>query len=129
MILMDIIQQCGARICEGAEYQWECYGPNAHILEFADVTGEPYCSIVFDKKNYVVYEVEVFVPGQEQVFKWMNDEFKSAHDKEAKKRKVDMSIAYDDVKFTMVDKETILQYSKDVGEMYYDDLPIPESQL
>lgn len=129
MTLMEIIQQCGARVCEGADYQWECYGPNAHILEFADVTGEPYCSIVFDKKNYVVYEVEVFVPGQEQVFKWIDSEFESAHNKEAKKRNVDMSVAYDDVKFTMVDKETILQYSKDVGEMYYDDLPIPESQL
>lgn len=127
---MDVITQCGARVCEGSDYQWECYGPDAHILEFADVVGEPYCSIVFDKKTYVVYEVEIFVPGQEQVFKWHNSEFETAHNREAKKRKVDVSIAYDNVKYDkVVDEDVILQYAKDIGEMYYDDLPIPESQL
>jgi hypothetical protein len=129
MNLMEIIQQCGARVCDGTQYQWECYGPNAHFMEFADVTGEPYCSAVFDKKNYQVYEVEIFIPGQDQVFKWIDKEFEKAHNKEAKKRKVDVSIAYDDVKFSMVTDTTILQYAKDIGEMYYDDLPIPESQL
>jgi hypothetical protein len=129
MNLIEIIQQCGARVCDGTQYQWECYGPNAHFMEFADVTGEPYCSAVFDKKNYQVYEVEIFIPGQDQVFKWIDEEFEKAHNKEAKKRKVDVSIAYDDVKFSMVTGTTILQYAKDIGEMYYDDLPIPESQL
>jgi hypothetical protein len=76
-----------------------------------------------------VYEVEIFIPGQDQVFKWIDEEFEKAHNKEAKKRKVDVSIAYDDVKFSMVTGTTILQYAKDIGEMYYDDLPIPESQL
>jgi hypothetical protein len=102
----------------------------AHILEFADVTGEPFCSIVFDKKNYTVYEVEVVVPGQTQVFKWADSEFEPAYVKEAKKRKVDITVAYDDVKYNrVVDEDVILQYAKDVGEMYYDDLPVPEDQL
>lgn len=127
MKLMDIITQCGARVCDGAEYQWACYGPTAHIMEFADVTGEPYCSVVFDKKNYTVYEVEVFVPGQPQVFKWHDSEHESAHNLEAQEREVDITVAYDDVKYDkVVDVDVILQYAKDVGEMYYDDLPIPE---
>jgi hypothetical protein len=129
MKLMDMITQCGARVCEGADYQWECYGINAHIMEFADVTGEPYCSIVFDKKNYTVYEAEIVVPGQDQVFKWHDAEHEPAYNREAKKRNVDITVAWDDVKYDKVaDEATILQYAKDVGEMYYDDLPIPESQ-
>jgi hypothetical protein len=129
MKLMDIITQCGARVCEGADYQWECYGHDAHIMEFADVAGEPYCSIVFDKKNYMVYEVQVVVPGQDQVFKWQDGDYEPAHNREAKKRNVDITLAWDDVKYDrVVDENTILQYAKDVGEMYYDDLPIPESQ-
>ena len=130
MKLLDIMTQCGARVCDGAEYQWTCYGPMAHIMEFADVTGEPFCSIVFDKKNYTVYEVEVFVPGQTQVFKWHDADHEPAHNLEAQERNVDITVAYDDVKYDrVVDEDTILQYAKDVGEMYYDDLPIPEDQL
>ena len=129
MKLIDIITQCGVRVSDAAEYQWECYGYNAHIMEFADVVGEPYCSVVFDKKNYTVYEVELFIPGQEQAFKWMDGEHEPAHNREAKKRNVDVTVAYDDVKYDrVVDEDTILQYAKDIGEMYYDDLPIPESQ-
>jgi len=129
MKLMDVITQCGARVCEGSDYQWECYGHDAHILEFADVVGEPYCSIVFDKKNYMVYELEIFIPGQDQVFKWQDSEYETAHNREAKKRNVDITLAYDDVKYDKVaDEAVILQYAKDIGEMYYDDLPIPESQ-
>jgi hypothetical protein len=128
MKLMDVITQCGARVCEGADYQWECYGPNSHIMEFADVTGEPYCSIVFDKKNYMVYELEIFIPGQDQVFKWQDSEHEPAHNREAQKRNVDITLAYDDVKYDKVaDEAVILQYAKDIGEMYYDDLPVPES--
>lgn len=129
MTLMEVIEQCGARICEGSQYQWECFGPNARFIDFADVTGEPYCSVVHDTKTYAVYQIDCHVPGQDQAFKWTNPEFSDVYLKECKKRKIDPLVAWDEVRFEMVEEETIMQYIKDIGEMYYDDLPIPEDQL
>ena len=64
------------------------------------------------------------------MFKWQDAEFEAAHNREAKKRNVDITVAWDNVKYDRVaDEDVILQYAKDVGEMYYDDLPIPEDQL
>jgi hypothetical protein len=36
-------------------------------------------------------------------------------------------VAWDDVKYTEVDEETILQYASDIAGTYYDNLPIVES--
>lgn len=128
MTLMEVITQAGARICEGTEFQWECFGHNARYIDFADVVGEPYCSVVHDAKTYEIYQIECNVPGQDQSFKWTNPNFEPAYLAECKARNILPDVAWDDVKSEKVDEETIMQYIKDIGEMYYDDLPIPEGQ-
>jgi hypothetical protein len=126
MNMMDVIRTNGARIVGGSEYQWACYGPNARFLDFADVTGNEHSSIVHDAKNYVVYEMTVNIPGQEQAFKWHNPDFREAFVAEATQRGQSPDNAWDNVDYELVDEATILAYAKDVGELYYDDLPIPK---
>ena len=124
--LMSIIAQCGARICSGTAYQWSCYGPNARYMDFVDTANNEYASVIHDTITQQVYEVCIHVPGQEQAFAWYDSEFHEAYVQECKKRSIEPYRAWDNVNYTLVDAETILQYAKDIGELYYDDLPIPE---
>lgn len=125
--LMTIMRQCGARISGGTEYTWSCYGSNARYIDFADVAGNDYAHIVHDTITQTVYEVAVIVPGQDQAFGWYHPDYHERYLAECAERGFDAYEAWDNVKYSVVDAETILQYAKDVGELYYDDLPVPEN--
>jgi len=123
--LEQILTAGGHRIASGSEYLWHCYGPNARYIDLNDVAGSEYLSIIFDCKNYRVYDVMICVPGQDQAFRWYDSEFSEAYVAECKARSVKPNEAWDGVTYEDVALETILAYAKDVGELYYDDLPIP----
>ena len=127
MTLIEVIAQCGARVAGGTEYLWPCYGHDARFIDFADVAGNEYAHVVHDTKTFVIYEFVVVVPGQDQAFAWRNPDYIDAYLAESKAREVTPNQAWDNVEYTLVDESTILQYAKDVGELYYDDLPIPEN--
>ena len=123
--LEQILTAGGHRIASGSEYLWTCYGPNARYIDLNDVAGSEYLSIIFDCKNYRVYDVMICIPGQEQAFRWYDPEFREAYVAECLVRNVRVEEAWEGVDYENVSKETILVYAKDVGELYYDDLPIP----
>lgn len=129
MKLLDVITCAGARISGGSEFQWSCYGPNARYIDFADIMGEDYCGVIFDSRTYEVYSVELHVPGQDQAFRWINPAYLDAYLKEAEQREIDPNVAWDQVKYTQIADSLVLEYVKDIGEMYYDDLPIPEEHV
>lgn len=126
MTLMEVIKQCGARVSGGSEYLWTCYGPNARYLEFADVVGSEYAHVIHDTKTYEVYEFALHVPGQDQAFVWRKTDTAGEYLAECRAHNVQPNVAWDNVYYSVVDEDTIMQYAKDIGEMYYDDLPIPE---
>jgi hypothetical protein len=129
MTLLEIITATGARVSGGSDYLWNCFGSTSRYLDFVDVAGEEYCSVIFDSKTHQVYAVELTVPGQDQCFKWTNPRFESAYVAECTTRAVDPMQAWDDVKYNAIDEVMALSYTKDIGDMYYDDLPIPEDQV
>jgi hypothetical protein len=125
MTLLEIMTVTGARVCGGCEYLWHCYGEHARHMDFADVAGNEYCTIVFDAKDQTVYEIGLHVPGQEQAFGWHNPATLDKYLAECKERNVVPHQAWDDVMYEQVDEVTVLAYLKDIGELYYDDLPVP----
>jgi len=128
MKLIDVIVAAEGRVSGGSEYCWNCWGYNARFMEFADVDGQEFCTVVFDCKTYDVYDIQIFVPGYDQCFIWWNPEFKESHHNESKVRDIDPLRAFDDVFFTEVDEKTIMEYLKDVAATYYDNLLVPETQ-
>lgn len=120
MKFIDVIDCAGARIAGASDYQWECYGPNAHILDFADVDNNVYSNCIYDKKTYEVYEIVVEVPKHPQVYRWINENYRKAYFAEVESRGIDSQIAWDDVNYINVDTEgLILEYLLDIGEMNY----------
>lgn len=128
MKLNDVIVAAGARISGGDPYMWDCYGSNATYIEFRDTDGQGYAHAIYDTKTYIVYEIHIEVPGTDQAFRWLNPITKSLYYTEAERRNVNPNNAWDEVGYTHVDTdELILEYLKDIGETYYDNLPIIES--
>lgn len=125
MKLIDVILAAEGRVCGGTNYGWNCWGPNARFMDFADVDGQEFANCVFDTKTYDVYDLQIFVPGYDQCFVWLNPEFKDAYLNECKMKNTDPLKAYDNVFFTEVDKDTAIEYLKDVAATYYDNLPVP----
>ena len=129
MTLHEVMIAAKSRVCGGTEYQWQCYGSNARYIDFSDTDGTEYSSVVFDTKTQTVYELAVIVPGYDQAFVWRNPDFENSYLSECQTRNIEPNTAWDDVMYEVVDEKTILEYIKDVGETYYDNLPIPAEKV
>ena len=82
----------------GSTYGWNCFGPDARWL---DAESETYsASIVFGGPDHVVYVAEVCDYPNRRAYRWVNPEYKAAHDAEAQERDVNDSQAWDDVKYS-----------------------------
>ena len=93
------------RITEGSEYGWECYGYDAHCLDSwnGDHDGHSF-TIIFDTKTQTVYEVQAHDYANNRAYRYINPDYKTAHDLEASERGVNKNEAWDDLEY--VDLET-----------------------
>ena len=127
MKLIDVITAAEGRVSGGDNFQWKCWGDNARFMEFADINGSEFCSVVFDTKTYDVYDIEIFIPDTDICFRWFNPAFINSYINEAKVRNIDYMLAWDSIKFIPVnDAQVIIEYIKDVMSSFYEDLAIPE---
>jgi hypothetical protein len=103
--LKEWMEVVGYRITEGADYCWECYGPNAYTLDSwnGEQDGHSF-SIYFDTKTQAVYEVQAHDYRNQRAYRLINPEFVKKHKKESKRRSVEHKEAWDDVNY--VDLET-----------------------
>ena len=127
MKLIDVITAAEGRISGGDKFQWKCWGDNARFMEFADINGSEFCSVVFDTKTYDVYDIEIFIPDTDICFRWFNPTFIDSYINEAKVRNIDYMLAWDSIKFIPVnDVQVIIEYIKDVMSSFYENLAVPE---
>ncbi len=94
----EFLQTVGHRISGGSEYQWHCFGSNARYLD-SGFHNRYSASIVFDTETQVVYEATVCDYSASRAYRWLNPNFKTAHDAEAQRRAADQD-AWDDVSYT-----------------------------
>jgi hypothetical protein len=99
------METVGYRITEGSNYSWQCYGPDAHMLDSwnGDQDGHSF-TIIFDTKTQIVYEVQAHDYVHNRAYRIINPDYAKANKKEAKQRGVSRKEAWDDVNY--VDLET-----------------------
>ena len=88
------------RITEGGDYGWECYGPDAHMLDSWNGNQDGHSfTIIFDTKTQEVYEVQAHDYVRTRAYRMVNPDFKKKLKKEAKRRDVNKKEAWDDVNY------------------------------
>ena len=102
--LKEFLELIEYRITESVEYMWECYGPNAMIIDSWDGEQDGHTlSIIFDKKTTEVFEVTAADMGAKRVYRMINPEYADAYVEETEKRGIDLNYAWDDVKYVDLD--------------------------
>jgi len=98
--IKDFMTTVDYRITEGSDYGWQCYGPDAYRLDSwnGDQDGHS-ISMVFDTRTQIVYEISAYDYINERAYRWLNPEYRSAHDNESEDRGVLGNQAWDDVNY------------------------------
>jgi hypothetical protein len=101
LTLPEFLELIDHRITGGSEFQWQCYGNQAQVI---DSDGANYSfSVVFDRDDQEVYEVTVCDYANNRAYRMIDPDFKSGHDNEAAARNVPANQAWDDVLYVDLD--------------------------
>jgi hypothetical protein len=106
MNLMErFLSTCNYRITEGSDYGWQCY-PDAHCLDSwnGDQEGHSF-TVIFSTKDQTCYELQAHDYKNNRAYRWINPDYKFAHNDEAAHRNVNPVEAWDDLKY--VDLELV----------------------
>lgn len=105
MIAMkEWMEMVNYRITEGSEYGWQCYGPDAYMLDSwnGEQDGHSF-TIIFDTKTQEVYEVQAHDYVYNRAYRMINENFQKKMKKEAKLRNISRKEAWDDVDYVELD--------------------------
>jgi hypothetical protein len=101
LTLPEFLELIDHRITGGSEFQWQCYGNLAQVI---DSDGANYSfSVVFDRDDQEVYEVTVCDYANNRAYRMIDPDFKFGHDDEAAGRGVPANQAWDDVRYVDLD--------------------------
>jgi hypothetical protein len=101
LTLPEFFELIEHRVTGGSEFQWQCYGHHAYVID-SDGANHHF-SVVFDRDDQVVYEVNVCDYVNDRAYRMINPDFKFGHDDEAAGRGVPANQAWHDVLYVDLD--------------------------
>ena len=101
LTLPEFFELIEHRITGGSEFRWQCYGSQAYVID--SVGANHSFSVVFDRDDQVVYEVNVCDYVNDRAYRMIDPDFKSGHDSEASDRGVPANQAWDNVCYVDLD--------------------------
>lgn len=103
--IKDFMETADYRITEGSNYCWQCFGPDAFMLDSWNQEHDGHSmGIIFDTKTHVVYQATVCDYRQNRAYRLTNPDYQQVHRDEARSRGVELDQAWDDVRY--IDLET-----------------------
>lgn len=118
----------------GSNYGWNCFGLDARWLDAEDKTYS--ASIVFGGPDHTVFVAEVCDYPNLRAYRWINPDYKEAHDAEAAKRDVNPLQAWDEVNYVeletsedFLEKCSAIVAGKDYDTRVSVPLDIPDEDL
>ena len=129
-IMQQFMELVVYRITEGSVFCWKCFGNNAYRLNSWDGNQDgATVSILFDTRTQETYQLEACDYKNNRAYRWLNPEYKQAHNEEASIQAPGReNQAWDDVNF--VDLETVDDFFTKAaailsGEKYDERVSIP----
>lgn len=104
--LKEFMEVVDYRITEGANYMWDCYGPDSYSLDSwdGDHDGRSF-SIIFDTKTQIVYEVQAHDFKNQRAYRLCNPDTYLGMEIEAGNRGVNKKQAWDDVDYVDLESD------------------------
>jgi hypothetical protein len=117
------------RITSGGEYGWDCFGPNAQIIDADHAAGPSVASasIIFDTITQDVYQATVCDIVANRAYRWTDPDYDQAYQDEVKLRHIN-DVAWDDVKYIDLEiEEDYFEKAQSIirGEKYDTRIQIP----
>lgn len=137
IFIKDFLETINYRITDTSDYLWNCYGSNAMSMDSWDKENDSYSlSIVFDKTDQTVYEMQAHDYHNSRSYRWFNPEYKDKYFAEATTRNVDSNEAWDDVKYTdletaddILEKADAIFNGKDYDSRVQVPIDLPDNEL
>ena len=128
--LKDFMECTQYRITEGAQYQWEIFGPDAYCLDYWNGSHDNGVDIncVFDTKTQFVYEFQAWDYARGKEYRWIHPGYIEGYVAEAGRRRVNYRQSFDDKEFIDLDMaEDILEKASAIvaGEDYDTRILVP----
>lgn len=102
MISFEKYLEINKHCIEGsAKFLWKCFGPNARFLDCKHSTA------IYDTNTFEFYEIYTH---DEKPSRWINSNYYEAYIYEAESKNIDLTYAYDDVKFVDVKLGKIIDH-------------------
>ena len=111
MITMkDFMEVVDYRVTECSKYFWDCFGPDAHSMDFwdGDYSGKS-AHVVFSTRDKTVYQMEAYDFAIDKAIRWTNPEYSEQYLEESIRKDCDPNQAYDDTVFIDLEKEEFLK--------------------
>ena len=104
--LKQFMETVNYRISEGSNYMWECFGPDAYMLDSwnGDQDGHSF-TIIFDTKTQVVYEAQAHDYVNNRAYRITNPDFLNKMEEEAESRGVSKKEAWDGVYYVELETD------------------------
>jgi hypothetical protein len=83
--IKDWMEGVQYRVTDNWDFQWQCFGSNAMVLE-SDWEGSRTYTITYDKTSLEVYEVCSYSQEDCTGLRWLNPEYKKAYFAEEKRK-------------------------------------------
>lgn len=105
-LIERFMQAISYRITNGTKFTWNCFGKNAYCLDYWNNNQDGYsASITFDTETQTAYCLEVCDYQRNRAYRWINPDYRAAHDAEAKERTPGHeNQAWDDVNYILLDE-------------------------
>lgn len=97
MHLKQVNEALAHKITGGSEYGWNCW-ENARWLDYE--SEHAHASVVFNSETQEIYTAEINdKENNYKPYRWLNPAYKEAMYREARTRRVDIDLAWDNVKW------------------------------
>ena len=104
--VLELMDRLGWNVVSSAPYLWASYGSNARFMDFSHDEGLWHVSCVFDRITTRIFEISgssTSVPAGP--WTWIDPEFASERTAEATVRGIDLTMAWDGVKYHVINAE------------------------
>lgn len=125
--LENFVKAINYKITGGSEFCWKCFGPNARYLD-SDDNYTYSVNAIFDSVEQTVYLVEAWDYLRDREYRWINPEYQTKHELEAKSNNLDPNESLDGKTYIQLDvAEDMLEKIQAIveGKDYDDRVKVP----